>query len=134
METLEDTTIMRTHLRSVKYVAAFLIVFTVTISFTVTLIVTGNKKDCDFVDSELTVKKACVFNTFNCVPFHRFPLTEEVYVVVCVQENDVIALDIRHYVDQKRGLQGITLNQNQWLYLKSSVRHVDKALLDAKQL
>jgi len=134
MENLQESHTIRTHLRGVKYVATLLIIFTVTISFTVTLIITTGNKDCELIDSEVIIKKACEFNTSECVPLDRLPLTEETYVVVCMQQNNVVALDIRHYIDQKSGPEGIKLNQNQWMYLKSSIHHVDKALLDAKRL
>lgn len=58
---------------------------------------------------------------------NKFPLSEDIFVRICVKENNV-AIDIRRYRGHEATEEGIQLNLNQWLYLKSSVRHIDSSI------
>lgn len=62
-----------------------------------------------------------------CQYVNKFPLSEDIFVRICVKENNV-AIDIRRYRGHEATEEGIQLNLNQWLYLKSSVRHIDSSI------
>lgn len=66
----------------------------------------------------------------TCPYVDQYPLTNEVYVKICV--NETIQIDIRRFYDGNPSNEGITLSQMQWHYLKSSVDHMDESILKSR--
>lgn len=62
-----------------------------------------------------------------CPYVNKFPLSEDIFVRICVKENNV-SIDIRRYRGHEATEERIQLNLNQWLCLKSSVRHIDSSI------
>lgn len=62
-----------------------------------------------------------------CQYLNKFPPSEDISERISVKENNV-AIDIRRYRGHEATEEGIQLNLNQWLYLKSSVRHIDSSI------
>lgn len=62
-----------------------------------------------------------------CPYVNKFPLSEDIFVRICVKENNV-SIDSRRYRGHEATEEGIQLNLNQWLYLKPSVRNIDSSI------
>lgn len=66
----------------------------------------------------------------TCPYVDQYPLTNEVYARICV--NETIQIEIRRFYDGNPSNEGITYSQMQWHYLKSSVDHMDESILKSR--
>lgn len=66
-----------------------------------------------------------------CSHVDKFPLSEEVYVKICIKEENIY-VDIRRYSGQNATFEGIELNQIQWLHLKQSVDRINSSIIKKK--
>lgn len=65
----------------------------------------------------------------TCLYIDKYPLSNEVFARICV--NETVQIDMRRFYKEKPTDEGITLNQMQWQYLKRSIDHVDKSILQS---
>jgi hypothetical protein len=68
-----------------------------------------------------------------CSHVNEFLLSEDVYVKICVEERN-IHVQIGRYNEQNATIEGIQLNQIQWINLKKSVAHIDSLIIKNKIL
>lgn len=88
---------------------------------TVITILLGINVKPDGVSMDCTLR---LRNSKGCQPRDQFPLTNGAYVTVCTRRG----VDIRHYINDKVPAEGVHLNQRQWVYLKRSMAHIDRAI------
>ena len=96
------------------------------ISLCTVVSVLHEKQNSNLVDCVLrpTLEKGAIR---TCSYVDRYPLSNEVYAMVC--SNETIQIDIRRFRSGKPSVEGITLSRIQWQYLKSSVDHIDESIL-----
>lgn len=69
------------------------------------------------------------FNTIKVSLVDKFPLSEDIFVRICVKEKQSnLTIDIRRFNGYEATFEGIQLNLNQWLYLKTSIKHIDPSV------
>lgn len=87
------------------------------------------KKDDTLIDCVLRPTLKTELKTCSFVD--QYPLSNEIYVRICV--NETVQIDIRRFHNGKPGDEGIILTRAQWQYLKASVNHMDDSILKAQK-
>ena len=72
-------------------------------------------------------------DTLTCRPFHRFALSEELYISVCADKRPTL-IQINQYVDRKPGACATFLTKTQWLYLKRTEGHLEKSIMEFENI
>ena len=72
-------------------------------------------------------------NNTECSEYHKFPLTDELYVIVCIRKGPIV-LEINKFESAERSSNGIQMNSDQWLYLKHSIAHIDNAIVELQRI
>ena len=85
------------------------------------------------IDCNMKIVAVSAENRTSCAEFHRFPLTEELYVIVCSIRDD-ISIEINQYEHGEPGPSAVQLNKQQWLYLKRSTGHIDRSLVELEEV
>jgi hypothetical protein len=67
-----------------------------------------------------------------CPSIEKYPLTDEVYARVCINES--VTIDILRLQNGQPSMMGIHLAQLQWQYLNKSIEHVDEAIIKSQTL
>lgn len=88
------------------------------------------KKDDTLIDCVLRPTLKTDLKTCSFV--EQYPLSNEIYVRICV--NETVQIDIRRFHNGKPGDEGITLTRTQWQYLKASVNHMDVSILKHRKV
>lgn len=80
----------------------------------------------------LIISLCVVVSVKTCSFVDQYPLSNEIYVRICV--NETVQIDIRRFHNGKPGDEGITLTRTQWQYLKASVNHMDVSILKHRKV
>ena len=120
--------------RNITSAAAVLLMLYVIVLVISINIYTNFEVTCQHIDcTTKLVVSTTKYNRTECLQFEQFPLTEEMYAVTC-REGDNEKLEINRFMKGERGLQYIRLNKTQWMYLKKSVRHIDKSFFEMQEI
>ena len=113
---------LKKRLGSVKFHGTFLLIYTVVFIITMCIVLVTTPPQHDVKMSNET-----------CKPFHRFPLTEELYVTVCAERNPVL-LQINQFENGEPSHRGVFLTKTQWLYLRRTELHIEKSIIDVERI
>lgn len=121
---------------SVRFHAAFVFIYIVIFTTTVNSImlthppVVQGRND---VNKIYVSPSPPVLSNGACEEFHRFPLTEELYITVC-SENGRTLLHVNQHNGGQPGNCGVFVSKMQWLYLKRTESHIDKSIQELERL
>lgn len=124
--------------RTVGQVIIYCMIFAMMTLLSVNTVILEGKKEVKLKADALYTPECTHMKSENatelklvCSYVDKFPLSEDIFVRVCNKENNV-SIDIRRYKDHDETEEGIQLNRNQWLYLKSTIRHIDSSIMKSR--
>lgn len=107
----------------------FAVALIISLCVVVSVLHQKKKKDDTLIDCVLRPTLNSALKTCSFVD--QYPLSNEIYVRICV--NETVQIDIRRFHNGKPGDEGIILTRAQWQYLKASVNHMDDSILKAQK-
>ena len=120
------------HFKIIKLFAILLMLYTATTLVGVFAFASVGS-DSQAIDCNTKIFAIPAENRTECTNFHKFPLTGEVYAIVCLT-GDEVKVEINKFEHGKPGIVALRMNKRQWLYLKRSVRYIDLSILQLEKI
>lgn len=109
--------------RVVRFMSALFLLIPFFIAFGMTVDIWNSSHSL-----KLNSKNDGNFTAKSCDYMKRFPLTNTLFVGVCLSKKGSMYVEFRRFLGGKPASLGIQLSPMQWLYLKKTLPFVDRSL------